>query len=1586
MPNFNTFKTTVIRSVSPAEEKAYEADHTKMKDVLQLLEVDILNVHDPGFEHPGRLKLVTQSGDHLEVSKDHNGSISVNGSLVDGVLSLPDGTEIYTLERFLEEHKDQMNKASKILSAQSKSLRQHNDRNIVHKGIVTVQTAETINGHQSPLPTPFESEMVFHSLGSAHPTSESLSHNVSLDEQSPPATTAGNDVVFESHGETASSSHFPDYIYSEFTDIPTDLYDIQTEITHDITEASSLPQDDIVGVTNFPTTSNNISSVETISSDSLFPHSERNLTSVDAGIPFLEHFSKANKIEHELTTTNITLEREFFPVTEQIVESSSYKDIHDPLEHVAADQRHDEVPFTLLEKNFNIGKVFPMTELGQLSEFEHPSAVANLSIATEGLVQVYEVSTEEYVQIDNEVTTEEPLQVDEIATEESLQVDEIATEELLQVDEIATEEPLQVTVVATEEPWQVDEVATEEPLHINDVTTEEPSQINELITEVSSLVKETITRNPLQINEIATKESVTEFGQFDESIPRTEISIETSVDFVVRTDVPFMMEIKDAFSPTSSDDVSETTSAAHEHLRHDTFDSSVHDLQIDDHLEGVELAINTLGVIPEIPRSIVEGNAFSLMDIWCLAVEGQHYSTIDLKGSRVPKTILSPDIGILDDMKSKHILRALYDGSAKNRALRIEILLDYLVEEPILSSDPMMLFPSALNVTNFGGKILSFQKNPHGFYSVNGIPILDFRTLRDGTEVYTIAALLFDHKPLLEEAFQKLYADGIDNSSILWKCAQKAEKASMATGELFQLVEVFMEDDEEEFQCHVPEIPASLTRDFCSLIDIWKFAVPYNKSEIGPKLPIPKTIISPARYIMRNLIPRDTPHPLYDELPENVELRCKFLKDYLIVEPISHSDPDICTEQGLSTFNMNGNFLQFKNENDSHITINGLAVEKSGMLEDGTWLYVIDGLLFDHQKAVEEAFEKLLGLTRYGFGDFGSPTSSGGEVLPVHRIPYDVDKENATSLIHLWRHAVRNQGSMAVASEARDPRTILSPSQEMVSALIPTDGPNPLYDRSSENANLRSEILLDYIILEKVSPEDLRLSQGNGLIVPTLNGRKVTFFKDLKGDITVNGFKATPKVLSFGTVVYDLDDLLFDHKARIDAALKTLKDRSAAMGSLDVPSLSVTPVQDLFGPVPNIPDVVVETNGSSLHYLWQYALNAQNVPGDATPVTVLYPNDSLLVKLLPPGVLQPLYDDSLEHSTFRTEFLLDYLVQEPVSFEDPKMSLPDGMAVENFNGKELIFRKDSEGSVTVNGVAVKRKEFLNNEIWTYSLLDFLFDHHVRLIEAYDDVYGYTTGLEDVKTIESSFPELVVTDKGGLLDVVVTLPPKLLHEKAVTMYHVWQRALDMQDALEIPRDEKYPRTLLSPPLYKVVTLAPFGIPHPLSDNTNETNIALRRELVNDYALKDLVNPLDKRMDGPDGMTFNNANHKPVKFRKLPEGGVSINNVLVDGIMHVRGYVIYSLKDFLFDHEKRVQEALSTLQIQHERQNLEGIEAVLSSATPPINFEKTGVPVPPIPKIVEGGKLTKLINLWHYALDQQDYLLTRRDERGNEIMGT
>lgn len=79
------------------------------------------------------------------------------------------------------------------------------------------------------------------------------------------------------------------------------------------------------------------------------------------------------------------------------------------------------------------------------------------------------------------------------------------------------------------------------------------------------------------------------------------------------------------------------------------------------------------------------------------------------------------------------------------------------------------------------------------------------------------------------------------------------------------------------------------------------------------------------------------------------------------------------------------------------------------------------------------------------------------------------------------------------------------------------------------------------------------------------------------------------------------------------------------------------------------------------------------------PGTILTPDYITMVNLVPQDAPHPLYGDAPETAALRREFLLDYLVLEPLDFQDPRMTQPEGLVVTNLGGKELAFSMDANG-------------------------------------------------------------------------------------------------------------------------------------------------------------------------------------------------------------------------------------------------------------------------------------------------------------------
>ena len=63
------------------------------------------------------------------------------------------------------------------------------------------------------------------------------------------------------------------------------------------------------------------------------------------------------------------------------------------------------------------------------------------------------------------------------------------------------------------------------------------------------------------------------------------------------------------------------------------------------------------------------------------------------------------------------------------------------------------------------------------------------------------------------------------------------------------------------------------------------------------------------------------------------------------------------------------------------------------------------------------------------------------------------------------------------------------------------------------------------------------------------------------------------------------------------------------------------------------------------------------------------PSEFAFMNLIPQDVAHPLYLRDEEHSTLRTEFIMDHLILDPVDPNDPQIDTPEGLSVETFSGK-----------------------------------------------------------------------------------------------------------------------------------------------------------------------------------------------------------------------------------------------------------------------------------------------------------------------------
>ncbi|XP_068229263.1 uncharacterized protein [Palaemon carinicauda] len=155
----------------------------------------------------------------------------------------------------------------------------------------------------------------------------------------------------------------------------------------------------------------------------------------------------------------------------------------------------------------------------------------------------------------------------------------------------------------------------------------------------------------------------------------------------------------------------------------------------------------------------------------------------------------------------------------------------------------------------------------------------------------------------------------------------------------------------------IPAIPSSVTEGDVTFLDIWNMALNLDDFSLERSSMQPGTILTPSKMAMIAMVPMDGPHPLYDDDASSSTLRKEFVLDHMCLEVVEEDDPRMTDLEGLTVMNMNGKPLTFHKLDDGPIVVNDLPVQWTHTLDDGTVIYEVDGLLFNHQDQVDEAFE-----------------------------------------------------------------------------------------------------------------------------------------------------------------------------------------------------------------------------------------------------------------------------------------------------------------------------------------------------------------------------------------------------------------------------------------------------------------------------------------------------------------------------------------------------------------------------------------------------------------------------------------------------
>ncbi|XP_068230448.1 uncharacterized protein [Palaemon carinicauda] len=157
-------------------------------------------------------------------------------------------------------------------------------------------------------------------------------------------------------------------------------------------------------------------------------------------------------------------------------------------------------------------------------------------------------------------------------------------------------------------------------------------------------------------------------------------------------------------------------------------------------------------------------------------------------------------------------------------------------------------------------------------------------------------------------------------------------------------------------------------------------------------------------------------------------------------------------------------------------------------------------------------------------------------------------------------------------------------------------------------------------------------------------------------------------------------------------------------------------------------------------------------------------------------------------------------------------------------------------------------------------------------------------------------------------VVPSIPESVYDDEEVPLMGVWLLAL--RSDTSIGRDRIKVRMVISPDEFAMKGLVMFG-PNPLQYE-DAANKQLRKEFVLDYLSCDVVDPDDFDMTQSEGVTVKNLNGKPLVFKKLSNGLLKVNDVLVRSTRTLDdGIIVHELDEVLFDHQSKIDDAVDVL---------------------------------------------------------------------------
>ncbi|XP_018015376.1 uncharacterized protein LOC108672246 [Hyalella azteca] len=153
----------------------------------------------------------------------------------------------------------------------------------------------------------------------------------------------------------------------------------------------------------------------------------------------------------------------------------------------------------------------------------------------------------------------------------------------------------------------------------------------------------------------------------------------------------------------------------------------------------------------------------------------------------------------------------------------------------------------------------------------------------------------------------------------------------------------------------------------------------------------------------------------------------------------------------------------------------------------------------------------------------------------------------AEQFLDLWHRSMVEQQRINFTMDNQEaPKTIISPSNHVVTNFAPQDVPSPLYSLQGRFVELKTKLVRDYLVADLVEPEDKNLLNPDGFAVRNLNNKTIVFEKNATGTVTINDFPVVNMISVEDAQIYVIDGALFDHMEQVAEGSRALFDEHSA--------------------------------------------------------------------------------------------------------------------------------------------------------------------------------------------------------------------------------------------------------------------------------------------------------------------------------------------------------------------------------------------------------------------------------------------------------